>query len=161
MPQPHCEPFRAMIAHAAVVQRLSWMMGSGFRLGPVRAMCYAPGSAGLFLHGGSEPANSRNHYALQNGRAQCESVNVAWQLGDVGENDGGFVYVPGSHKARYPMPEDIELCTDDMGMVRHLPARAGDVVLFMGAAQTHGALPWTGTSQRRVALLNYRSAHRP
>jgi hypothetical protein len=77
LPQPHCEPFRAMIAHPTIVQRLNWMMGSGFRLGPVRAMCYAPGSSGLFLHGGGEPANSRNHYALQNGRTQCESVNVA------------------------------------------------------------------------------------
>jgi ectoine hydroxylase-related dioxygenase (phytanoyl-CoA dioxygenase family) len=82
-------------------------------------------------------------------------------LGDVDEADGGFVYVPGSHKARYPVPEGIELCTDDMGMVRHLSARAGDVVLFMGAAQTHGALPWTGAVKRRVALLNYRSANRP
>ena len=161
LPPPHCEPFRAMIAHPAVVQRLNWMMGSGFRLGPARAMCYEPGSSGLYLHGGGEPARSRNHYAFQNGRTQCESVNVAWQLGDVGEGEGGFVYVPGSHKARYPLPRGVELCTDDLGLVRHLTCSAGDVVLFMGAAQTHGALPWTGPGQRRAALLNYRSANRP
>ncbi len=102
LPPPHCEPFRAMIAHPAVVQRLNWMMGSGFRLGPARAMCYEPGSSGLYLHGGGEPARSRNHYAFQNGRTQCESVNVAWQLGDVGEGRAGSCTCPAATRPVTP-----------------------------------------------------------
>jgi ectoine hydroxylase-related dioxygenase (phytanoyl-CoA dioxygenase family) len=160
LPSPHCDPFRRMIADPAIILRLNWMMGGGFRVGPVRAMIYEPGSSGLRLHGGSEPANSRNNYRLQNGRAWCHSVNVAWQLGDVDDGDGGFVCVPGSHKARFPVPEGIELCDDELGLVRHVTGKAGDVVLFMGAAQTHGAYPWVGQETRRVALLNYQSPHR-
>ncbi len=149
-----------MIAHAPVVQRLNWMLGGGFSLGHVRAMCYEPGSCGLFMHGSPEPAFGRNHYHLQNGRSYCESVNVAWQLVDTGADDGGFVCVPGSHKARYPIPERLIGLDDDLGLVRHVQARAGDVVLFMGAAQTHGAYPWTGSTSRKVALLNFKSRHR-
>ncbi|MBT6144819.1 MAG: hypothetical protein HOH74_05280 [Gemmatimonadetes bacterium] len=160
LPAPHADPFRRMIDHPAVMQRLNWMLGGGFTLGHVRAMCYDPGSCGLFMHGGSEPANSRNHYALQNGRSFCESVNVAWQLVDAGPGDGGFVCIPGSHKARYPVPDELVTLDVELGLVRHIEAQAGDVVLFMGAAQTHGAYPWTGQETRKVALLNYKSANR-
>jgi len=160
LPAPHAEPFRRMIAHAPVMQRLTWMLGGGFRLGHVRAMCYEPGSCGLFMHGGSEPANSRNHYTLQNGRSFCESVNVAWQLVDVGPSDGGFVCIPGSHKARYRLPDELVTLDEELGLVRHIEARAGDVILFMGAAQTHGAYPWAGPVTRKVALLNYKSPNR-
>ena len=30
LPQPHCEPYRRMIAHPAVLERMEWMLGSGF-----------------------------------------------------------------------------------------------------------------------------------
>ena len=160
LPEPHCEPFRRMIAHPAVVHCLNWMLGSGYSLAHERAICYEQGSAGLFLHGGSEPARTRNHYALQNGRTYCESVNVAWQLGAVEEGDGGFVCVPGSHKARYPVPESVVLGEDELELVRHVTAQPGDVILFMGAAQTHGAYPWRAKRMRRVALINYKSPHR-
>jgi hypothetical protein len=30
LPHPDCDPFRAMMAHPPVVQRLSWMLGHGY-----------------------------------------------------------------------------------------------------------------------------------
>lgn len=30
LPHPDCDPFRAMMAHPSVVQRLSWMLGHGY-----------------------------------------------------------------------------------------------------------------------------------
>ena len=33
LPEPYNAPFRRMIAHPAVVQRLNWMGGSGYRMG--------------------------------------------------------------------------------------------------------------------------------
>ncbi len=32
---------------------------------------------------------------------------------------------------------------------------AGDVLLFMGAAQTHGAYPWMNEKPRRGVILTY------
>lgn len=157
LPKPYCEPFRKMIAHPAVVQRMNWMIGSGFKFGSARAICYVQGSSGHFLHGGAEPAKPTNNYALQNGRTACQTLNAAWQLRDVSEEDGGFVCVPGSHKARYPMPPGIGSCDEPMGLVQHVKMKAGDVVLFMAAAQTHGAYPWQNERPRRSVLINYRS----
>ena len=48
-------------------------------------------------------------------------------------------------------------CEDELGLVRHVEARAGDVVLFLASAQTHGAYPWTGEQDRRAIFFQYKS----
>ena len=159
LPKPYCDPFREMIAHPAVIHRLNWMEGSGFRCGNATAICSVKGTAGHALHSGSDPARSGNSYFFQNGRTYCDSVNVAWQLHDVTEADGGFVCLPGSHKARYPMPPGIQSCDEPMGLVQHVSMKAGDVLLFMAGAQTHGAYPWKSDAQRRTVLMNYMGRH--
>ena len=52
LPKPHCHPFRALLAHPAVVSRLNWMCGPGFRLdhGP-QFNNAIKGTEGLSLHG--------------------------------------------------------------------------------------------------------------
>lgn len=157
LPKPYCDPFREMIAHPAVVHRLNWMMGSGFLCRNARAICSVKGTSGHGLHSFAEPARPKNTYVLQNGRAYCDSINVAWQLRDVCEADGGFVCIPGSHKARYPVSPEMVTCDETMGMVTHVEVEAGDVVMFMGAAQTHGAYPWKSDVERRNVLLGYSS----
>ncbi|MEE2754056.1 MAG: phytanoyl-CoA dioxygenase family protein [Candidatus Latescibacterota bacterium] len=157
LPAPYSDPFRKMLAHPAVVHRLNWMMGSGFRLGSARAICSVEGTSGHGLHSGSDPVTPVRSYALQNGRTYCESINVAWQLRDVTEADGGFVCIPGSHKARYPVTPSIIACEDTVDLVQHVAMQAGDVALFMGAAQTHGAYPWRSDVDRRVILIGYTS----
>ncbi|MYE89482.1 phytanoyl-CoA dioxygenase family protein [Candidatus Poribacteria bacterium] len=157
LPKPYCDPFREMIAHPAVIHRVNWMVGSGFRCGNATAICSVKGTAGHALHSGSEPARPGNGYFLQNGRTYCDSVNVGWQLRDVTEADGGFVCVPGTHKARYPMPPGVQSCDEPMGLVQHVSMKAGDVLIFLAGAQTHGAYPWQSDIQRRTVLMNYRS----
>ena len=157
LPHPYCDPFREMVAHPAVVQRLNWMMGSGYYLSRARAIHYERGTSGTFIHSKPEPATPRNTYALQNGRAYSEQVNVNWQLVDTRAGDGGFVCVPGSHKANYPMPEALTLCEEEMGMVKHVEMKAGDVLIFMGASQSHGAYPWMNETPRRGVIVTYKS----
>ena len=159
LPKPYCDPFREMIAHPAVIHRLNWMEGSGFRCGNATAICSVKGTAGHALHSGSDPARPGNSYFFQNGRAYCDSVNVAWQLRDVTEADGGFVCVPGSHKARYPMPPGVQSCDEPMGLVQHVSMKAGDVLMFMAGAQTHGAYTWKSDTERRTVLMNYMGRH--
>jgi ectoine hydroxylase-related dioxygenase (phytanoyl-CoA dioxygenase family) len=157
LPKPHCDPFRKMIADPSVVQRLTWMMGSGFLLRNLRAICSVKGTSGHGLHSGADPIRPSNGYLLQNGRAYCEAINVAWQLHKVSESDGGFVCVPGSHKARYPLPSSFVTCDETMGIVHHVEMQAGDVALFLAGAQTHGAYPWRSEQDRRVVLIGYGS----
>lgn len=157
LPKPHCDPFREMAVHPAVILRLNWMMGSGFRCRDARAICSAPGWSGHRLHSGADPIKPKNTYAMQNGRVYCDSINVAWQLLDVRLSDGGFMCIPGSHKARYPLPSELLDGKETMDMLTHVGVDAGDLVMFLGAAQTHGAFPWKSDVARRAILLGYSS----
>ena len=135
LPKPHCEPFRRLLAHPAVVSRLNIMCGRGFRfdhgphyIGGVR------GTAGLTMHGTGEPHRGYVAYHQQNGNSYCAGVTVSWSLSDAGPGDGGFggfACVVGSHKSRFTM------------------------LFFMDGAQTHGTLPWNADHARRSVLYKY------
>ena len=157
LPAPYGEPFQRMIANPALVQRLNWIMGSGFECMMCSGFLSGKGSSGHTLHASITPAKMTNHYRQQNGRVYCEYLNAAWQLRDVTRADGGFVCVPGSHKTCYPMPDGIKNCDNEMGLVRHVEAKAGDLVLFLASSQAHGAYPWTGEEDRRMIFFQYRS----
>lgn len=133
------------------------MMGSGYEATKCEVLCSSPGGAGHNLHAGGTTQSETNHYTFRNGRCYCEYINVAWQLRDVTAADGGFCCIPGSHKVAYPMPQGVFSADDDMDMIRHVSMEAGDILIFLAGAQTHGALPWTGTVDRRSVLFQYRS----
>ena len=157
--QPHCEPFRRMLAHPAVVIRLNEMCGKGFRFdhGP-HFIGGVEGTGGLTLHGAGDPHKPYVAYHHQNGKMYCGGVTVSWNLTDVKAGDGAFVCVPGSHKSRFPMPAGVRTCDDDMGVVVQPEVEAGDVLFFMDGAQTHGTLPWRGRErERRSVLFKYAS----
>lgn len=157
LPAPHGEPFQRMIADPALIQRVNWIMGSGFECMQCSGFLSAKGSSGHFLHAAGTPAYVTNHYRQQNGRVYSQYLNVAWQLRDVTLADGGFVCVPGSHKSSYPTPDCIKSCDDELGLVRHIEMKAGDVLFFLASAQTHGAYPWTGEQNRRMIFFQYRA----
>ena len=155
---PHCEPFRRMLAHPAVVMRLNAMCSSGFRLdhGPL-LIAGVKGTEGFTLHGEGEPFRLSVGYRGRNGTSYCAGVTVQWQLRDVAAGDGGFACVPGSHKSRYPKPDGVRTADDHRGTVVQPAMRAGDVLFFMDGALTHGTLPWRGSGERRSILFKYAS----
>ena len=54
LPRPHCDYFRRMVAHPAVVERLNWMMGPGWAESPASASVNRPGAGGQQIHGAPE-----------------------------------------------------------------------------------------------------------
>jgi ectoine hydroxylase-related dioxygenase (phytanoyl-CoA dioxygenase family) len=115
------------------------------------------------LHGDpfGSPPRPYAEYTQQNGRVYTGSVNVAWALHSITaeSGDGGFVVVPGSHKASFAMPstDPADLPEQHKGVVHPL-MEPGDAVFFMGGATAHGA--WRNENPekpRRVALFNYLS----
>lgn len=157
LPEPHCDPFRRMVAHPAVEHRLNWMGASGVRFGDATAFCSVKGGSGHSLHDANEPLNPGRGYVYQNGRSYCEAVTVSWQLRDVPAGLGGFACVPGSHKAQYRLPPGVRSCDDPMGLVVQPEMKAGDVLFFMDGGQTHGALAWKNEIGRRAILIKYSS----
>lgn len=156
-PDPHNEPFRRMLAHPTVVDRLTWMGGSGFRTGGGSVFCAVQGTSGHALHDGNEPMSPSRGYYFKNGRSYAETVTVAWQLRDVEPGLGGFAAVPGSHKTHYPMPPGIRTCDETMGLVVQPAMKAGDLLFFMDGGCTHGALAWKNPVSRRSVLIKYQS----
>ena len=156
LPAPHNAPFLRMLAHPAIIQRLNWMIGAGYKVTQNTALCHVKGSSGQMLHAGNaNPTDIGKHYEMVNGRAHTRSaINVAWQLNDVGPDDGGFVIVPGSHKSCYPMPQSVRVC-NERAPIRHVSIRRGSVLFFLAGAVCHGAYRWEAESPRRTALLTY------
>jgi ectoine hydroxylase-related dioxygenase (phytanoyl-CoA dioxygenase family) len=163
LPTPHNAPFLKMLAHPAIIQRLNWMIGAGYRVTQNTALCHVKGSSGQMLHAGNtNPTSIGKHYEMVNGRVHTRSgMNVAWQLTDVGPGDGGFVVVPGSHKSCYPLPHSVRTC-NERAPIRHVPMRRGSVLFFLGGTVCHGAYRWEAESPRRTALFTYgHDAQRP
>ena len=93
-----------MIANPALVQRLNWIMGSGFECMMCNGFLSGKGSSGHFLHSPATPAKIANHYRQQNGRVYAEYLNVAWQLRDVTRADGALSAYPARTKPPIPCP---------------------------------------------------------
>jgi hypothetical protein len=158
LPEPHNDAFRRMIGHPAIVQRLNWMLGYGFRESTEPMCCvYPTGTCGGSLHG-----QNPGSFTVHNGRQLVEQTNVAWALQDespgFGEDSGGFLCVPGSHKAQYPIPRHVTTSID-LPQVYKPALKAGDVLFFGGVA--HGTTAWRSEWMRRTAIQFMGSSNVP
>ena len=59
------------------------------------------------------------------------------------------------HKTNHPVSEGVRSLEDERGLLRHVEMKAGDLVIFMGSAQIHGAYPWQSEIPRRAVIFNY------
>jgi len=156
MEKPHCDPFRDTVAHPLIMSCLVEMCGRGFRLdhGP-EIISHVKGVPGGAMHGSGDPHKPWVGYQNNGESHWVGGVTVYWQLADQPEGAGGFSCVPASHKSHYPMPEGVKWREDDLGAVHQPICKAGDVVIFMDGAQTHGTMPWMADHQRRAVLVKY------
>ena len=81
-------------------------------------------------------------------------MTVSYQLVDTHLGDGGFACIPGSHKANYVCPEEMKRLDCGQDHIRHVPVKAGSVIIFTEAL-VHGTLPWTAEYERRILLYRY------
>ena len=151
------KPYRDLIDNPSIVPYLNVILGERFRLDHLYADLIRGGTSpiGATLHGGGTPFDPSQYYHFHGGQMYNGLTVVAYNLADVGPEDGGFGCVPGSHKSNYRFPgewrdmaENIEPC------VRRVTGPAGTAVVFTEAL-THGALPWTGQGERRTVFLKY------
>jgi phytanoyl-CoA dioxygenase PhyH len=152
---PWCEPFRELLAHPKAVPYLNTMLGRGWRLDHSPVVFYArEGTEGLKLHGPGHNFDGAQYYTYKNGMMRCGMVSFQYQLADINPGDGGFCCIPGSHKANYPCPPQILECEEPEEIVRHIPCKAGDLLIF-NEATTHGTLPWKAARERRTLMYRF------
>lgn len=152
------KPFRDLIDNPTVTPTLEGIMGPLFRLDHEYGdlIRRGKGPIGTRLHGGAVPFDPAQYYVVRQGQIRSGLAVVAYNLRDVGPEDGGFAAVPGSHKAEYQFPPDwIELDTPDpRPWLRRVTGPAGTAIVFTEAL-SHGTLPWTGAGERRTLFYKY------
>jgi hypothetical protein len=133
-------PFVKMLAHPALVQRLNWMCGGHFRTEHLGSVIMSRrGTGGQILHGNGDPVypniswwdcELRPAFILpcaqalvssllrvvdtyDNGRLHTGQINVAWQLHDVTDSEGGFVRQTAAFlHSFWPLPLNYFRCSD-------------------------------------------------
>ena len=146
-----------LIDNPSITPYLEVIIGKQFRLDHIYADLIRAGTSpiGAKLHGGGTPFDPCQFYQFHNGKMFNGLTVVAYNLADVGPEDGGFGCVPGSHKSNVDFPAEWK----DMAEVMHpciskVFGPAGTAVIFTEAL-THGALPWTGDGERRTIFFKY------
>ena len=96
-----------LIDHPKVIEVLHEIIGPQVRLEGAFSMVRAQGERHGDLHGGGpQQIDPIFGYRVQNGRIHAGMVRVAFELTDIEEKDGATVFIPGSHKANFPMHPD-------------------------------------------------------
>jgi len=160
--KPHCDPFRALLAHPKLVPYLTELCGPGYRMDHLPLLITQQKfSEGFCLHGGPLTKAGRFNPTLQyrcvNGEIYNSLLAMSVVLTDHNAGDGGFCVVRGSHKINYPVPEALVNGEDSFGHLHQPVTKAGDVVFF-SEATVHGALPWNADHERRIALYRFAPA---
>jgi ectoine hydroxylase-related dioxygenase (phytanoyl-CoA dioxygenase family) len=150
--------FRDAIDNPNVLPYLTAMLGDSLRLDHDYAIISEAGDAYLHLHGGNTPYDPAQYYHTQNGRLYCGLTVASYALVDIPAGEGGFVCVPGSHKANFPLPSDLREYQKESPLLCQVPMEAGDCILFTEAL-THGTLPWRGKHHRRSLFYKYSPKH--
>src|SRR5262245_13140278 len=152
---PWCGPFRELLVHPNAIPSLNTLHGRGWRIDHSPFALFSTRAAeGLILHGPGHHYFGLAAYHYKNGQMRTGMVVFQYQLADVNEGDGGFCCVPGSHKANYPLPREIQLWQQDQDLVRNVACKKGDLLIF-DEATTHGTLPWRADHERRSLLYRY------
>jgi len=141
--------FRDLLDHEGIFDIVLELCGSSARLDHAYGIIMRPGTNGLGLHGGGKPFDPAQFYTVDGGAIRTGLIAVQWALVDHNPGRGGFLCVPGSHKANFPRPAEIAA-----GMAVEVAMKAGDVVVFTEAL-THGTSTWQGPRQRRTLLYKY------
>ncbi|MBM7788359.1 phytanoyl-CoA dioxygenase family protein [Tenggerimyces flavus] len=153
------QPFVDLIDDERILPYLLAFVDDYVRLDHSYGIQMMDGSPGLGLHG--EPDNRAPNcawYHVRNGVISAGLTVVSYALTDVPADAGGFVCVPGSHKANFSSPYLDQAATAVREHLAHAELRAGDAVIFTEAL-THGSLDWAGPSVRRALFYKYAPGH--
>lgn len=149
---------RSLVAHPRLIPYLGALIGSSFRFDHAYGVFARGETASHALHNGGTPFDPVQAYNVRDGRIHNAMVAVEFALTDVGEGDGGFCCIPGSHKANFLLPSQFEsldeLDATCRSCVTHVAMAAGDALIFT-EAMTHGAFGWTGKNDRMALLYKY------
>jgi hypothetical protein len=142
--------FVELMALPRTLDILRTMLGEWYRLDHAYGIqMHDQGPDNTNLHGGPRTDQNEHCYQWHQGRMYNGLVVVAYALADVNPGDGGFVGVPGSHKANHPYKPE-----PGSPLVSQPAMKAGDMLIFTEAL-VHGTRQWRSPNRRRSLLYKY------
>ena len=158
-------PFIRLIDHPKIVSYLIELIGPKFRLDHDYAIFMSDGENRGGLHGGEDGGRpggpeGDHWYKYRDGVIRNGLIVMTYCLSDVGEGDGGFSCIPGSHKSNFStcVPQDVRRFERDAHYVVQPAAKSGDAIFFTEAV-IHGTMPWRAAHERRSLLYKYSPGH--
>ena len=158
----HGGPSQILLDHPAVVGVLNEVLSHqalasedcyGFRYDHTYTSHRQAGHDNFGPHGGGGYFNFRGNshiYQMQQGKVHSGLTRVVWELNEVGDGDGGTLFLPGSHKAAFSRPE--ELSERDSSLWESYICPAGSAVIFTEAL-CHSGTRWTNQQRDRLTLF--------
>ena len=158
----HGGPSQILLDHPAVVGVLNEVLSHqalasedcyGFRYDHTYTSHRQAGHDNFGPHGGGGYFNFRGNshiYQMQQGKVHSGLTRVVWELNEVGEGDGGTLFLPGSHKAAFSRPEELSL--RDSPLWESYTCPAGSAVIFTEAL-CHSGTRWTNQQWDRLTLF--------
>ncbi|HCR18178.1 MAG TPA: hypothetical protein DIU35_11905 [Candidatus Latescibacteria bacterium] len=89
-------------------------------------------------------------YQMLPGKVHSGLTRVVWELNEVGQGDGGTMFLSGSHKSAFPRPEEI--CGRESSLWESYSCPAGSAVIFTEAL-CHTGTRWTNDKRDRLSLF--------
>jgi len=107
-------------------------------------------------HAGGRTVNPNYSYQYHDGKVYAGMTRVVWELNAVPENGGATAFMPGSHKANFPIPSaagsHMSTLSRDSGLFESYTCPAGSLVIFSEAV-CHSADFWRHPDHPRMALF--------
>lgn len=85
------------------------------------------------------------------GKAHSGLTRTVWELNPVETNDGGTLFITGSHKAVYTAPKSAQELQSPLWETYRCPA--GSLIVFTEAL-THSGQPWKNPDRDRIAIFS-------
>lgn len=147
--------FMELMAHPRTLDIMRTMIGDWLRLDHAYGIeMNSAMDARENLHGGPRQDNGEHQYQWVGGKMYNGLIVIMYALEDVEPDDGGFICVPGSHKANptgYRPPVHSHLVVNPS-------LQAGDMLIFTEAL-VHGTRLWKPDRRRRSLLFKYSPGH--
>ncbi|MBI4530750.1 MAG: phytanoyl-CoA dioxygenase family protein [Candidatus Latescibacteria bacterium] len=146
--------FMELMAHPRTLQIIRVMIGDWLRLDHAYILQMTKTTEiRENLHGGSRANYGEHQYQWVAGRMYNGMIVVIYALEDVNPGDGGFICVPGSHKANLSYHPDVY-----SHLVVNPSLKAGDM-LILTEALVHGTRLWRSDYRRRKLIYKYSPGH--
>ncbi|MFZ4082336.1 MAG: phytanoyl-CoA dioxygenase family protein [Pirellula sp.] len=149
-------PFICLIDNSRVCSVLKTVIAPKLRIEHAYSFVYECGAPPLELHAGDPKDWAAYHYVVQNGQIHAGLCVVSFVLQDIAEEDGGFVFVPGSHKRNFyhGQLDFRKVLSLDSAQVRAVAAPAGSAIIFTETL-IHGARRWNRPDARYGLFFKY------